>query len=72
MIIYTIAPIEEVLKGFGEESVREVLKVEIGGIPVLVERTSSTSGQILRILSSDPQDFLNPTLQPGTLVHLDG
>mgnify|MGYP001346298833 FL=1 len=69
MLIYTIAPIEEVLKGL-EDTERELIEVEINGIPIQIEMTSPTSGQIVRVFSSDPQDFLDPNLQPGITVPL--
>ena len=69
MLIYTIVPIEEVLKGL-EDSRRELIDIEINGIPIQVERTSPTSGQIVRVFSSEPQDFLDPNLQPGITVPL--
>lgn len=71
MIIYTILSPEEVLRGMDEQAMQDLVLTELEGVSVLVERSSPISGRIIRILSSNPNDFLNPYLQPGVVVPLE-
>jgi hypothetical protein len=71
MVIYTILSPEEVLRGMDEQEMQDLVLTELEGVSVLVERSSPISGRIIRILSSNPNDFLNPYLQPGVVVPLE-
>ncbi len=52
---------------FGEqEPAVHYEEVEYAGTKLIMERLSSTQGRVVRIISSDPADFLNPSYQPGT------
>ncbi|NLG80221.1 MAG: hypothetical protein GX492_10460 [Firmicutes bacterium] len=68
MILYTVLPLELVLEGIDRE--RTFTNVEINGINVVVEQVSANEAVIVRIISTDPQHFLDPSLQPGSRVRL--
>jgi hypothetical protein len=64
MILWTVMPLELV---FGEQEASNAYEeIEYAGTKLMVERLSPTEGKIVRIISSNPADFLNPKYQPGT------
>ncbi len=68
MILYTVLPLELVLEGIDRE--RTFRDVEVEGITMTVEQVSPDEAVIVRILSTDPQDFLKAALQPGSRIRL--
>ncbi|NPV25991.1 MAG: hypothetical protein HPY81_00765 [Firmicutes bacterium] len=66
MILYTALPIELILEG--SECERKFRQIELDGVKLLVEATGEEEGRIVQVLSSDPNDFLNPSFQPGQTV----
>jgi len=69
MMFYTITPVEEI---FDELFADNVPRFEIirGGLSMQVEQVGNTQGRIVRLFSTDPQDYLNPAWQPGMLINL--
>ncbi|HHV07916.1 MAG TPA: hypothetical protein GXX69_06850 [Firmicutes bacterium] len=67
MILYTPIPLELILAG-SEDFRPTYEEVDIRGCKVLVERTDASHASIVRILSTNPADFLDPTLFPGAVV----
>lgn len=68
VILYTVAPIEQVLEGIDRE--RRFVDMVVEGITMTVEPVSVEEAVIVRIISTDPRDFLNPALQPGRVIRL--
>ena len=66
MVIYTPMSIEEVLKDY--DKVKEFKEINYQGKKLQVEMLESGQYRIVRILSSSPQDFLDPKLQPGLIL----
>ncbi len=69
MIIYTPLPIESVLEG-SESFSPEYKEIEIDGNKLLVEHHSFNEGKVVRLISSNPQEYLKPHLQPGAIIKL--
>ena len=67
MILYTPLPLQLVLAGDGEFK-PSYEEVNIRGCKVLVERMSSTQATVVRVLSTDPAHFLDPSLSPGAVI----
>lgn len=68
MILYSIIPVEVVFQdrsavGYGATMVMEYL-----GEKVEVEQLPDNRYSIRRVLSTSPKAFLNPQLQPGTII----
>ncbi|HHW06242.1 MAG TPA: hypothetical protein GXX34_01695 [Clostridia bacterium] len=63
MIIYSVMPPEWKLAGFDDQSHRfyEV----IDGIQVELAPVGENTVQVARVISTNPQDFLHPQVQPG-------
>lgn len=69
MLYYTIIPIEDL---FGEEDAvkpeETLLEVKRSGLTMLVTPLGHGKGQIQRLISSNPDDYMNPALQPGSEI----
>lgn len=61
-------PIELVLEN--AQTAPALLEVQQEGRLLLVEPQPGGQGKLVRLISSDPSDYLNPSWQPGTLVQL--
>lgn len=67
MIIYSAMPIEQILEGI--DTYRPMYhEVQMDGVTMLVEQTEGMEGKIVRLLSPNPQDYLNPRYAPGTKI----
>ncbi len=64
MVIYTIYPPETVLEARAEDK-RHYFCVEYQGRTFVLELVDGQA-QIVRLVSLDPKDYLNPSWQPGT------
>lgn len=67
MVIYTIYPPETVLQEITEEK-RNLFTVDFEGRTFVLE-FSNGQAQILRLISPNPNDYLNPQWQPGTKLN---
>ena len=66
-MLYTIIPEEEVFNEMEEDS-RSYLDVEVNGCTMQIEPIDHFSGTVVRVTSSNPQDYLNPMHQPGSVI----
>lgn len=69
MLHYTPLPLELILEGFDEK--RNYREIQFEGVTLLIEEVNSKENKIVQILSTNPQDFLNPKLQPGNLLSFE-
>ena len=67
MILYTMMP-EELIFPTAETDFNKQKIVEMNGVSLLVNETSQNQYVILRVLSSDPQHFLDDQYSPGQKV----
>ena len=69
MFLYTVVPIEEVMKSEADE-VKEVelIYLQAGSGCLAVEMMKDGSGKIVNLISSDPNDYMNPSWAPGNVV----
>ena len=65
-VLWTVLPLEMVFDGWEKCPVYE--EIDFAGARVEVERLSPLESRVVRLLSTDPADFLRPELQPGVLV----
>ena len=66
MLLWTILPAESVLEGF--DHTPEYEELDFDGILLMVERLSHRHCRIVRLLTTAPEDYLRPGLQPGTIL----
>jgi hypothetical protein len=68
MLLWTVMPLDLVLNGV--ENVIAYEELDYAGVKVQVEKLSPLECRIVRILSTQPEDYLRPELQPGsTLIY---
>ncbi len=70
MILYTPMQLELVLEGLEQMKHVSTRKVDVDGVPVLIQDTGPGEGMVVRILSTDPRDYLRTDLYPGAVVEL--
>ncbi|HHY92863.1 MAG TPA: hypothetical protein GX511_05940 [Firmicutes bacterium] len=71
MILYTPLPLEQVLEGF-ETYQPQYEELVYRGHKVLVERTGVNQARLVRLLSTNPNDFLDPSFFPGSIITFSG
>lgn len=67
MILYTPLPLELVLDGIDKEG-PQYQEIEVAGAKLMVEQTGIDQGRVVRLLSTNPQDYLQQQYQPGTEI----
>ncbi|HET7629113.1 MAG TPA: YlzJ-like family protein [Bacillales bacterium] len=70
MILHTVLPDYVIMPEEDEvdESLKNLRYVEFGGRRLLVEPSSTDGYKIVRLFSTDPQDYLNVRFQPGNII----
>jgi hypothetical protein len=69
MVLYTVIPVESVL-GEDDFELSEEIMVNISGVNALVRPDGNGYGTIDRLVSTNPDDFLNQDLAPGRTLWL--
>lgn len=67
MIVYSVLPDEIVFKDMDEYE-PQYTDLEVGGIMMQVEQINAKQARIVRLHSTNPQDYLNPSYMPGTVI----
>jgi hypothetical protein len=67
MIYYTMMP-EELMFPTVESDYQKQSVIEMNGVQLLVQQSENTQYEIVRLLSSNPQDYLNSALCPGQKI----
>lgn len=67
MLLYTLMPLDIVLDGADDDY--ELDEITIDNIKLLVEPIDLKHGKITRLISSNPQDYLNPKYSPGNIFN---
>lgn len=70
VILYTPMQLELVFEGLEEMQHAPTREVNIDGVPVLIQDTGPGEGRVVRLLSTDPLDYLRSDLYPGAVVKL--
>jgi hypothetical protein len=66
-MLYTVVPIDDVLEGMEEEPA-PTMELIVGGVLMELEPQGDFQAKVVRIISSDPQDYLASQHQPGSIV----
>lgn len=67
MILYTMTPPEQVF-ATDQEAYNKQMTVPCEAGSLMVEQQEDGEYRIIRLLSSDPNAFLNPAYEPGTIL----
>jgi hypothetical protein len=70
LILYTPLPPELVLENTGEKHKPSYLQIPFSRGFMEVELTSPTTARIVRLISCDLNDYLQPHFQPGREIRL--
>ncbi|CAM3406228.1 hypothetical protein EDM52_02855 [Brevibacillus invocatus] len=68
MIIHSVIPMETIFANMDQVEKQEIKEVAIGHATMLIEQTGPFEGRIVRMISPDPQDYLNPRFAPGKMI----
>ncbi len=69
MILYTALPLELIWEGYSDFS-PQYQEIEKEGRVLLIEPLSFNQGKVARLISSNPQDYMDPSFQPGEIINL--
>lgn len=67
-MIYTIVPISQIINQ--NENIQACEEMTINGVRCYVEKINDFEYKIMRIHTSNPQNYLKQNLQPGTIINL--
>jgi hypothetical protein len=67
MILYTMMP-QELIFPVQEHNEAQTMLVTYQGVPLMVERTEEQDYRVVRVVSTDPQHYLNNQISPGTKI----
>lgn len=74
MMLYTIIPSEAIFDPESEivanPSLPNEVEIKQGAVSLLTQQLPGGQYQINRIISTDPQDYLRPEWQPGSIMSL--
>lgn len=69
MILYTMMP-EELIFPVSDSDYQKQKMVSYNGVSMIVSETPEMEYKIIRLLSSDPQHYLDGSLSPGATIPL--
>ncbi len=67
MIYWTPLDLEQVLEGWDRMNLN-LVEIEYDGLLLQVEPLGDGKGKVVRLISSNPTDFLRPDLLPGRVI----
>ncbi|HEY3423166.1 MAG TPA: YlzJ-like family protein [Negativicutes bacterium] len=67
MILWTVMPLEAVM-GNVDNAAPPYEEMQYAGMKIVIEKIDSAQCRIVRLMTTDPQDYLRPELQPGTVL----
>ncbi len=67
MVLYTPMSVEEI---FPSEA-QQYKTISIQGKMVIAQQREDAQLQLVQLLSTDPQDYLQPSFSPGTIIKND-
>ncbi|ADL13074.1 YlzJ-like family protein [Acetohalobium arabaticum] len=71
MVYYSIIPAGDIFAEEDEEAEEELVELEVDGVTMLINQTEVDKGEIVKVISSNPQDYLNADYQPGTMIKFE-
>jgi hypothetical protein len=66
MTLWSVIPTELVLSNADSPPLYE--EIQCNNIKLLVEKIGPTQCKVSRLLTTNPQDYLHPTIQPGRIL----
>lgn len=69
MLLYTPVAPQEIFAGAQNHIESETLEIDYCGKKLLVEPVYHSHGKIVKLISGDSNDYLNPKFQPGNFIN---
>ncbi|MGE5701845.1 MAG: YlzJ-like family protein [Clostridia bacterium] len=69
MIMYTTVPLEFIFDNQEQVEKQVVKELNFGEVTMMVEPTGAFEGKIIRLISPNPQDYMNPRFSPGQKIY---
>lgn len=66
-LMWTIVPVNHIFDSF-EDKRPSYQEIQYQGVTMLVTPIENGMGTVVRLISPNPQDYLNPAFQPGSTV----
>lgn len=66
MIMYSIVPLEDIFEGIENNEPNQ--EIELNGVIMQVQPMNSYQAKVVRLISPNPQDYLNPAYSPGQII----
>lgn len=70
MIIYSPVPLEQIVEGI-EDKVKPLEEIQVDSVVMQVQPVDKYHARIVRLISPNPQDYLNPAYAPGRTIRFD-
>ncbi len=73
MLLYTVVPPELIFEeeaGAAADPPAAPIEIQKGSVRLMVDPLPGGQGRISQIISTNPQDYLNPAWQPGTIMSI--
>lgn len=67
-MIYSAIPTEVILEGWGQYE-QQLQELNYNGVTMQVELLAPNQAKVVRLISPNPQDYLNPAYTPGQVIH---
>lgn len=68
MIIYSAMPLELIFQNDGSEAYEQT-EVQLNGLTMLVQPCGVNEARIVRLISPNPYDYMNPNYAPGQKIY---
>ena len=68
MILYSIIPVEIVFESLNQQDEIKYFETEYLGEKLQVAQMENNRYMITRLISTSPKSYLNPGLQPGSII----
>jgi hypothetical protein len=72
MTIYSIFPVETIFEGWEESPPARTENIVLNGLNMQVEIINFHQAKVVRLNSTEPNDYLKPEWQPGRVIELSG
>lgn len=69
-MLYSVISHEDIFADF-EKELPKTKEISINGLILELELLSEFQAKVVRVISSDPQDYLSSHHQPGSIIHWD-
>jgi len=70
-MIYSIIPTEELFFAGWENTITPLTDITIAGVTMQVAKLEDGTARIVRLISPNPFDYMNPAWMPGNIIRYE-